>query len=355
MTLLDLSDVRLLYGDGDSIVDLTAARALSQITLTGTGGDDTLRPVGAEDVEVIPITSGESISASGYLGDTLAAMTAIDSATAHVALLLTASGAGVIVPARVRDPARRGLATDFPVQGVIRTAVQFAKRAEGVTDVFRTVAVTGDGNVALPFPPSVSSIHFVATTAGTVDGTAVPVGIHTLAAGDAPYTVVGARGYITQGLPHSLGVVSTAVAGPPSTPPDVTGERISGANARVSLQIGPVSVLDHDLAQGRTGLRVSFPEDYRSRPEPGGQMVNTPLGYRAGGANWMVDRTAVMDRQLMSAHQKIGVVTVRQGAGAHNATDVQFDAVLKRSLTLTPRGSSYRLQAIKTGPARDPR
>ena len=175
MTLLDLSDVHLLYGDDDSIVDLSAARALSQITLTGTGGDDVLSPVGANDVEVIPITTGDSLTASAYLGDTLASLTTggIDNETAHVAMLLTASNVGIIIPARVRDPVRRGLPTDYGVQSVIRSSVQFQQRAADVIDVLSVVEVDADANVALPSGNALPSVYFVATTAGTVDGTAI--------------------------------------------------------------------------------------------------------------------------------------------------------------------------------------
>ena len=200
VTLLDISDVRIVYGDGSRAVDIvTDVNALADITLTGTGVDDTISAVGANDDEVLPQTYGERLVASGFLGDKLIECDAVDRATSSVALILEATGMGLVIPARLRDPVNRGAATTAGLQRTIRTSLAWAQRIGTSVGEISGVTRLADGNVDRP---AGTTVWAVLTAAGTIAGAAQGAGIRKIAlagsAGDS-VAVSNARGWLLGG------------------------------------------------------------------------------------------------------------------------------------------------------------
>ena len=126
-------------------------------------------------------------------------------------------------------------------------------------------------------------------------------------------------------------------------------ERVPGSKSVVLLAVAAGPEVEHGLPAGRQTITTAFPEDYRERTEAGGVMESTPLGYVAGGATWPVDRTVATDQQLFAAQQRAGTVKVRRAGTGSGLAQLAFDAVVSRTLTLTPQGSTYEVTALKSG------
>ena len=190
--LLSLADVAAFYGSATAIVDFGSARPFAGLSLVGLGTPKPLRPLGSTDVELVPIATGERVTARAYWGDRLAQSDTIDRDTAYFALVLSASGQSLILPARLKDPVHGGAEESLPVDDVAMTTIMFAQRAAAwygdeahPIEETRSVAVAADRTSWL-----------VATEAGTIGGTAHTTGIHQLV-GAGPFAAAGGlRGWI---------------------------------------------------------------------------------------------------------------------------------------------------------------
>jgi len=207
MTAIDLltsSDVRVLYGDADSIVDLTPTRPFESLTVAGGGSNATLSPVSAASAEVIPVSSQHTVSAKGFAGDTLDKTATVDG-DAMVAVILAASDRGWVIPAEIFDNPKDDAAATYTVTDVTKVDVMWDNQDRGfiIEDV---VPLTQNGNVAVTVGAG-QSVIFALTTAGSIKSAARKVGIYPVSSISGSIAVSSARGYILVVRPDIAGGV----------------------------------------------------------------------------------------------------------------------------------------------------
>ena len=192
--ILNSDDVVALYGDTNTMVDLTTPAPFSNVVVAGSGHTTPLSPVSRTYPERYPITARTGVAADGFDGDTLQSVETVDDDTGAVAVLLTASNRGWIVPGAVFDIPGKHAQTQHPTTGVILTAVMWEPTAQSRI-VDNIIAL--DGSTAVTVPAlSGRQVWLALTTAGSVDGSARTVGVYStgIAAGSA--AVAGAVGYL---------------------------------------------------------------------------------------------------------------------------------------------------------------
>jgi len=201
--LLTAADVRVAYGDTDTVVDLTgAAKPLSELRVTGAGATHRLTPISQTAPELVPITSVHNVTASGYDSDTLDALATVDTATAMLAVLLTGSGRGWVLPAAVRDAALDA-AHQWGNEQVAMADTVWQPTGRGWI-ITTLIALASNGSVTVPPLATGAKVLLALTTAGSVAGAARKVGVYTttIAAGSA--AVQSARGWLIVARPETV-------------------------------------------------------------------------------------------------------------------------------------------------------
>ena len=198
--ILNSGDVVALYGDADTISNLTVSSPFSTINVAGTGTDAQLRPVGSTGgVETVPITAEVGVTAQGFDGDDLRGVRSVAESTGALALLLTGSGVGWIVPSSVFDLPGSQSDTQWPNADVVRTSITFAPTdTPQIVDSITTI----DSNSSITVPAlSGRTVWLALTIAGSVKGAARKVGVYetTITAGTA--AISAARGYLLLAKP----------------------------------------------------------------------------------------------------------------------------------------------------------
>ena len=190
----------VLAADADAVVDLTESLSLSTVSVRGGGRDATLQPIGATGVEVVPITTRLSISATGWAGDTMDDLAAVDEGV--VAVLLLPAAVGWLSRGRWLDVPGVGAQQDWPSEGL--STVTLAHHPTALHSIV-TAAHKLDGSTAVTV--GAASVTVIATTGGTLGGKTVRVGwqvVTGLTAG-SPSAVSGTVGWALETAAPKVG------------------------------------------------------------------------------------------------------------------------------------------------------
>lgn len=201
--LFNSDDVAVIFGDEDTVVDLTGVRALSTASVQGGGQDASLRPIGSMSPEVVPVTIRLAIQGAAFDGDTVQRTADVDRGGGHVAVVLGASGCGWVLPADVYDTPGTEAQTEYPNANVATTSVMWAQRG---LPLVATTALQLDGSSAVTVPALGGRTPWLAITkAGSVDGSARKVGVYEADDISAGSAAVSAEGWLMLVAPLTPG------------------------------------------------------------------------------------------------------------------------------------------------------
>ena len=178
---------------------------MQTLAVAGSGATAELRPIGAAAVERVPLQTMRDVSATVWAGDSVDLIDSVDGDDAMVAVVLAASAAGWVVPARLLDGARDS-ASSQPTGGLATVDLAWDQSAPAWI-VRDAVMLDSDGTVQVDVDGAAGESTIVAlTVAGSVGGAARTVGVYA-AAVEGSVAVAGARGMI-------LVVTADTAAGP---------------------------------------------------------------------------------------------------------------------------------------------
>lgn len=359
-SLLGIDDVHIWQGDTANLVDL-ASGALTALRHRGdTTGLQTLRSIGADSISLQPAAHGASLSARGYFGKAIEAAAAVDSSTARVAVVCSATRKAMWTLAQIAEPIG-GLASQAAANRVETTAVDW--RIVGDWHYGDAVPVTQDGTVSVPAGDLYVA---VTTTAGTVTaGTAnslskpsiapLPGRPTAVSGGWTGWLLSGASAVsLVAGTDHAaeaaaaleelelLGQGEALEAGFGATP-----DLVSGAAAQITLT-GKVSG-SFDGAE-RSGLGWAYPRTWNTQPRAGGKITSILVGWGAGGCRFDTLRTTATEQAVWGQHLATVGVRIREAGSGSGLPQIQHAGILVLEQIWQPDGSQLRWNIRRTGP-----
>ena len=202
--ILNSGDVAILYGDTAKVVDLSNAKALATLTVQGGGQTAALTPVGAESVELVPLTTRMGADAAGYDGDTIESVGDISLTAGALAVVLGGSARGWVLPSVTYETPGETAEQTWATNQVSRVQVMFKPRAQA-WQVDTAFPMDNNDSITVPSLDADQKVWLALTTAGTVAAAARTVGVYetTIAAGVA--AVAGARGWLLVASPMTAG------------------------------------------------------------------------------------------------------------------------------------------------------
>lgn len=199
MALIDLltaSDVEVLFGDTNGhLVDIAAANVIDRMELAGGGQTQVLRPVRSTDPIVTPTQTTRNATADLYDSDTTDSLSTVDRGDSTLAVMLTLSGRGWLIPSDLLDLPATDASRRYDVSDIVRISAMFDTTGT-VMAIMSIAPIRGDGNLQVQVPAS-GEVWAILTTAGSVGGNNLGVGIHDLnSSAGAQRIAGGARGWL---------------------------------------------------------------------------------------------------------------------------------------------------------------
>lgn len=363
-SLLGIDDVHIWQGDTANLVDL-AAGALTALRHRGdTAGLQTLRRIGADSIGLQPASHGASLSAAGYFGLAIEDAAAIDSSTARVAVVCSATRRAMWTLAQIADPIG-GLASQAAANRVQTTAVDW--RIAGTWHYGDAVPVTEDGAVTVPAGGVYMAITTSTAAAGTVTAgtdnslpkpsiaplpnrpTAVSGGwTGWLLSGASAASLVLAADHAAEAAAALEELEMLAVAEElESAAVGATPALVSGAAAQISLTGHVSDSFDDD---NRSGLGWAYPRTWNTQPRAGGQITAILIGWGAGGCRFDTLRTTAAEQAAWGKHLATVGVRIRPAGSGSGLPQIKHAGILALEQIWQPDGSQIRWNIRRTGP-----
>ena len=197
------ADVKVVAAGTGALVDLTAVAASSQFMVAGAGDVASLSPIGAGDIERVPMTSRTDISGTLWLAAADKGIAALTGARV-VAVLLETPGVGWIVAGYPYDVPGRDAQATMPANDV--ASEQVVWNPTGTTLIVSAVyPLTTNGNVTVTALGDDEKFYTLLSTAGTVGGKSQALGYASADITAGTVAVTGARGWLVAASPHKAG------------------------------------------------------------------------------------------------------------------------------------------------------
>ena len=207
MSLLTAASFQVFAATDTAAALLSGDAQIASLTVGSiTEGIETVNAIGLADSVLVPVGTGEDVAIDGYWAGDLAALT--DATDSMLVVIETTTGSTLMVPGGPPDSAAGQMPVTLSPGALVRIRVEWAQAESSETD-FGTVQWYGTATemkaANTVTKPDGGAVWALLTTAGTVGGDSLSVGLHKTTKSGSIATSAGAKGWLIAAEPAKTG------------------------------------------------------------------------------------------------------------------------------------------------------